>query len=64
MNNANPKISVIDKELKVMDLTAMTLCKENDLPIVVFDVGKEGSLINIFNNKKEGTIISKGSLKW
>ena len=55
---------VIDKELKVMDLTAMTLCKENDLPIVVFDVGKEGSLINIFNNEKEGTIISKGSLKW
>ena len=55
---------VIDKELKVMDLTAMTLCKENDLPVVVFDVGKEGSLINIFNNKEEGTIISKGSIKW
>ena len=55
---------VLDKELKVMDLTAMTLCKENNLPVIIFDVSKKDSLINIFNNKKEGTIISKGSIKW
>jgi len=55
---------VIDKELKVMDLTAMTLCKENDLPVIVFDVSKKDSLFNIFNSKKEGTIISKGNIKW
>ena len=51
-------------QLKVMDLTAMTLCKENNLPVIIFDVSKKDSLINIFNNKKEGTIISKGNIKW
>ena len=55
---------VIDRELKVMDLTAMTLCKENDLPVVVFNIGKEDSLTNIFEHKKEGSIISNKELKW
>ena len=55
---------VIDRELKVMDLTAITLCKENNLPIVVFDILKRNSLQNLFEGKKEGTIISNGGLKW
>ena len=55
---------VIEKELRVMDLTAITLCKENNLPIVVFDISKKDSLFNIFNNHKEGTIISNGDIKW
>ena len=55
---------VIDRELKVMDLTAMTLCKENDLHVVVFNIGKEDSLTNIFEYKKEGSIISNKELKW
>lgn len=55
---------VIDRELKVMDLTAITLCKENNLPIVVFDILKRKSLQNLFEGKKEGTIISNGGLKW
>ncbi|MBJ48801.1 MAG: UMP kinase [Candidatus Marinimicrobia bacterium] len=55
---------VIDRELKVMDLTAITLCKENNLPIVVFDILKRKSLKNLFEGKKEGTIISNGGLKW
>ena len=54
---------VINKELKVMDLTAITLCKENNLPIIVFDVSKKDALFNIFNNKNEGTLISKGDIK-
>ena len=53
---------VINKELKVMDLTAITLCKENNLPIVVFDISKKDALFNIFNNCNEGTIISKGDI--
>ena len=56
--------NVIDKELKVMDLTAITLCKENNLPIIVFDISKRDSLFNIFNHCKEGTIISNGDIKW
>ena len=54
---------VINKELKVMDLTAITLCKENNLPIVVFDISKKDALFNIFNSKNEGTLISEGDIK-
>ena len=55
---------VIDKELGVMDLTAMTLCKENNLPVIVFDISKEESLINIFHSIKEGSIISDKEIVW
>ncbi len=54
---------VINKELKVMDLTAITLCKENNLPIVVFDISKKDALFNIFNSKNEGTLISEGGIR-
>ncbi len=71
VNNPNAKKydsltfkEVIDKELGVMDLTAMTLCKENNLPVIVFDIGKEGSLINIFDSIKEGSIISDKEIVW
>ncbi|MBR7035588.1 MAG: UMP kinase [Bacteroidales bacterium] len=45
------------KELKIMDLTAFTMCKENNLPIVVFNVGDETSLKKIVSGDKIGTII-------
>jgi uridylate kinase len=48
---------VLDKELKVMDLTAFALCKENDMPIMVFDVGKKGNLLKAVQNKNIGTIV-------
>jgi len=48
---------VIDKELKVMDLTAFTLCKENKLPIAVVDIN-DNSIIDLINNKPVGSIIS------
>jgi uridylate kinase len=35
---------VIDKRLKVMDLTAFTMCRENNMPVVVFDMNSEGAL--------------------
>ena len=47
-----------------MDLTAITLCKENSLPVIVFDISKKDSLFNIFNSQKEGTIISNGDIIW
>ncbi|MAV93238.1 MAG: UMP kinase [Candidatus Marinimicrobia bacterium] len=49
---------VIDKELKVMDLTAITLCKENNLPIGVLRIINENSLINFLDGKSIGTTIS------
>ena len=49
---------VIKKELKVMDLTAFTLCKENKIPIVVLSIHDKNSLIDLINLKPIGTIVS------
>lgn len=48
---------VIAKGLAVMDLTAFTLCKENDLPIIVFDMNKKGNLSEVVSGKNVGTIV-------
>ena len=50
--------SVLDNELKVMDLTAITLCKENNLPISVININTGNNLKNfLFSKDKVGTII-------
>jgi len=49
---------VISKNLKVMDMTAFTLCKENNLPIIVFDINKPGNLLNVVSGKSIGTLVS------
>ena len=46
------------KELKIMDMTAFTLCKENDLPILVFDMNQKGNLLKAIKGEKVGTIVS------
>ena len=46
------------KGLNVMDLTAFTLCKENKLPIVVFDMNKAGNLKKIIGGEKIGTLVT------
>ena len=48
----------IDKKLKVMDSTAFTLSKENELPIIVFNMNKPGNLKKIINGKEVGTIVN------
>jgi len=49
---------VIDKELKVMDLTAFTLCKDNKMPIYVFDMDTTGNLLKVVEGKNIGTLVS------
>ncbi|HLU18059.1 MAG TPA: UMP kinase [Edaphocola sp.] len=49
---------VIAKGLAVMDLTAFTLCKENNLPIIVFDMNKKGNLAQVVSGKNVGTIVT------
>ena len=49
---------VISKNLRVMDLTAITLCKENNLPVQVFDINKYGNLSKLVLGKDIGTIIN------
>ena len=45
--------------LGVMDMTAFTLCKENDVPIVVFNINKEGELRRVVEGENVGTVVSK-----
>tara|TARA_Y100001958_G_C21120279_1_gene464611 strand:- start:223 stop:927 length:705 start_codon:yes stop_codon:yes gene_type:complete len=48
---------VYEKNLTIMDMTAFTLCKENNLPIIVFDMNKPKNLIKLIEGKKIGTLI-------
>lgn len=48
---------VIQKGLQVMDMTAFTLCKENNLPIIVFDINKLGNLADVVSGKNVGTLV-------
>jgi uridylate kinase len=52
---------VYRRNLKVMDRTAITLCIENGLPIVVFDMGVEGNLARLLDGEDIGTLIEEGS---
>lgn len=46
-----------EKNLKIMDLTAFTLCMENNLPIVVFDMNLKGNLLKIIRGENVGTVV-------
>ena len=50
---------VLMKDLRVMDLTAITLCKENSLPIQVFNIKESGSLKHLILGRKIGTLVSE-----
>lgn len=49
---------VIEKNLKVMDMTAFTLSQENNLPIIVFDMNKEDNLLKIISGENVGTMVN------
>ena len=47
-----------EKNLNIMDMTAFTLCMENKLPIIVFDMNQKGNLLKIAKGEEAGTLIS------
>ena len=47
-----------EKGLNIMDMTAFTLCQENKLPIIVFDMNKNGNLLDIVQGREAGTLIN------
>ena len=49
---------VFNKKLNVMDMTAFTLCKENKLPIKVFNMNKQGNLSKVCNGENVGTLVN------
>ncbi|HAF29562.1 MAG TPA: UMP kinase [Bacteroidales bacterium] len=51
---------VIKRELNVMDLTAFTMCKENNLPIYVFDMNQVGNLLRVIKGEEIGTLVWEG----
>ena len=48
---------VYDKGLNVMDMTAFTLCRENKLPIIVFDMNKRGNFLKVTEGQEIGTLV-------
>ena len=49
---------VYEKELNIMDMTAFTLCNENKLPIVVFDINKKQNVYKMLNGESVGTLVN------
>jgi uridylate kinase len=45
------------KGLKIMDLTAITMCSENNLPVIVFDMNREGNLLKVLKGDPVGTVV-------
>jgi uridylate kinase len=52
---------VINQQLKVMDTAAFALCRENNLPIIVFDMNKPGNLMRLVKGEPVGTLVSSHS---
>lgn len=50
---------VIENNLKVMDMTAFTLCNENDMPVVVMDIHEKGNLIKLIKGEDIGTTVTR-----
>ena len=51
---------IYNRGLKVMDLTATTMCKENNLPIIVFDMDTNGNLKKVMSGENIGTLVHNG----
>ena len=51
---------VLDKKLEVMDLTAICLCRDHNMPVLVFEMEKRGALLNIVRGGTDGTLIEAG----
>ena len=54
-----PFIAILNKDLKVMDATAITLCMGNKLPLIVFNLTQAGNLKHIVQGKKIGTLVTQ-----
>ena len=52
---------VLDQKLEVMDLTAICLCRDHNMPLRVFRMSKSGALLNVVVGDEEGTLIEEKS---
>jgi uridylate kinase len=51
-------LDVIKKGLRVMDTTAISLCKENNLPIIIFNLNRTGNIARVVTGEKVGSLVS------
>ncbi len=51
-------MEVVARDLRVMDLTAVTFCKDNDLPVLVFDIMTPGNILRALRGEFLGTLVS------
>ncbi len=56
--SALPFLSILNKNLKVMDSTAITLCMDNNLPLIVFNLKENGNLLRVVQGDKIGTLVT------
>jgi len=52
-------MDILNRDLKVMDATAISLCRDNRLPLIVFNVGVRGNLVRIVNGETVGTVVGE-----
>lgn len=52
-------MDILNRDLKVMDSTAISLCRDNRLPLIVFNVGVRGNLVRIVNGEAVGTVVGE-----
>ena len=57
-----PFLSVLNKSLKVMDATAITLCMDNNLPLIVFNLTESGNLKRVVLGEKIGTLVTQDAV--
>ena len=55
-------LEVLQKNLRVMDLTAISLCRENNLPLIVFNMDKRGNLLKVVSGDNVGTSVGNHEL--
>jgi uridylate kinase len=53
-------IEVLNRELKVMDSTAISLCMDNQVPIIVFNIMEKGNIMRVVSGEPIGTLVSGG----
>ena len=56
-------LDVLKKNLRVMDMTAISLCQENELPIIIFNMNKTNNLLKVITGKKVGSAVSNHNIK-
>jgi len=54
-------MEVLNKEIKVMDSTAITLCMDNNMDIVVFNMFESGNIARVVKGEKVGTVVTKNA---